>query len=59
MAGRQESGGVTGQMHWILAAILMLWSHQIGGQGQGLCLGAAGCHSCVTVMSSRIFPVPQ
>ncbi|XP_030327410.1 roundabout homolog 2 isoform X17 [Strigops habroptila] len=35
MAGRQGSSRVTGRMHWILAAILMLWSHQISGQGQG------------------------
>ncbi|KAM9020148.1 roundabout homolog 2 isoform 5-T5 [Ara ararauna] len=35
MAGRQGSSRVTGWMHWILAAILMLWSHQISGQGQG------------------------
>ncbi|KFP83584.1 hypothetical protein N311_11201, partial [Apaloderma vittatum] len=56
MAGRLGSGGVTEWMHWILAIILMLWSHQICGQGQG----AADCHSCVTVMSSRIFfPLPQ
>ncbi|XP_075290080.1 roundabout homolog 2 isoform X13 [Opisthocomus hoazin] len=35
MAGRQGSGGVTGWKHWILSMILMLWSHQISGQGQG------------------------
>ncbi|KFP22612.1 hypothetical protein Z169_06772, partial [Egretta garzetta] len=35
MAGRQGSGRVTGQPHWILAIILMLWSHQMSGQGQG------------------------
>ncbi|KFQ46866.1 hypothetical protein N333_00572, partial [Nestor notabilis] len=35
MAGRQGSSRVTGRMHWILAAILTLWSHQISGQGQG------------------------
>ncbi|KFP72923.1 hypothetical protein N310_00906, partial [Acanthisitta chloris] len=59
MAGRQGSNGVAGWVHWILAVILMLWSHQISGQGQGFYLGAAGCHSCATVMSSRIFPLPQ
>ncbi|KFQ68538.1 hypothetical protein N335_12315, partial [Phaethon lepturus] len=35
MAGKQGSSWVTGQTHWILATILMLWSHQINGQGQG------------------------
>ncbi|KFP67747.1 hypothetical protein N322_01905, partial [Cariama cristata] len=35
MAGLQGGGGVTGWMHWILAIILTLWSHQISGQGQG------------------------
>ncbi|KGL92350.1 hypothetical protein N301_10246, partial [Charadrius vociferus] len=35
MAERQGSGGVTGWAHWILAIILMLWGHQISGQGQG------------------------
>ncbi|KFO06048.1 hypothetical protein N312_02730, partial [Balearica regulorum gibbericeps] len=35
MAERQGSGAVTGRTHWILAVILMLWSHQICGQGQG------------------------
>ncbi|KFW11047.1 hypothetical protein N327_13518, partial [Fulmarus glacialis] len=35
MAERQGSGGVTGWTLWILAIILMLWSHQISGQGQG------------------------
>ncbi|KFQ93098.1 hypothetical protein Y956_06823, partial [Nipponia nippon] len=35
MAGRQGSIRVTGQTHWIFAIILMLWSHQISGQGQG------------------------
>lgn len=35
MAGRQGSSQVTGLVYWMLAAILMLWSHQISGQGQG------------------------
>ncbi|KFQ60611.1 hypothetical protein N334_02577, partial [Pelecanus crispus] len=35
MDGRQGSGGVTGQTRWILAIILILWSHHISGQGQG------------------------
>lgn len=34
MAKRQGSGGATGWIHWMLAAVL-LWSHQTGGQGQG------------------------
>lgn len=35
MAGRQGSGRIAGKMHWMLAIILMLWGHQISGQGQG------------------------
>ncbi|KFW85463.1 hypothetical protein N305_05701, partial [Manacus vitellinus] len=35
MAGRQESDGVAGRVHWILSIILMLWSYQSSGQGQG------------------------
>lgn len=35
MAERQGSGRVTGWAHWILAITLMLWGHQISGQGQG------------------------
>ncbi|XP_074455605.1 roundabout homolog 2 isoform X12 [Larus michahellis] len=36
MAERQGSGRVTGRTHWILAIILMLWGHQISGQGSRL-----------------------
>lgn len=35
MAGRQGIGRVAEQMQWILAIILMLWGHQVSGQGQG------------------------
>ncbi|KFZ54858.1 hypothetical protein N338_12948, partial [Podiceps cristatus] len=35
MAGRQGSSRVIGQTHWILSIILLLWSRQISGQGQG------------------------
>ncbi|KFQ73767.1 hypothetical protein N337_01073, partial [Phoenicopterus ruber ruber] len=35
MAGREGSNRVTGGRYWILAIILMLWSRQISGQGQG------------------------
>ncbi|KFW69776.1 hypothetical protein AS28_02455 [Pygoscelis adeliae] len=34
MAERRGSSMVTGRMHWILAIVLMLWSHQIRGQGK-------------------------
>ncbi|XP_064920436.1 roundabout homolog 2 isoform X15 [Columba livia] len=35
MAGKQGSSRVTGWTHWMFTIILMLWSHQISGQGQG------------------------
>ncbi|KFV20738.1 hypothetical protein N340_01192, partial [Tauraco erythrolophus] len=35
MAERQENDRVTGWTHWVLAIILLLWSHQISAQGQG------------------------
>ncbi|KFV09030.1 hypothetical protein N339_12426, partial [Pterocles gutturalis] len=35
MAGRQGSGRVTGRTHRILTIILMLWNHQVCGQGPG------------------------
>ncbi|XP_040516831.1 uncharacterized protein LOC418465 [Gallus gallus] len=55
MAGRSLTIRLTRWTHWVSAIILLLWSHQISGQGQGPLLEPLP----VTVMSSKIFPLSQ